>query len=100
MKKLFLWLKGNGGLIAVPIIVVVLGYMYGSVLNLFDNIYSRNVHAASGWWHLAGWVLTAGAAYEVYCMITKIATTPGMVAIGVLLALSFCAFAGFTFTIG
>lgn len=87
-------MKDTGGFasyIALTIIVGLAGYMYASVLFHINNVYSRAVHAASGWFHLLGWALTAAAVFAA----TKMQDRGSIILFGVLLALSWCAFAGF-----
>lgn len=96
MKKLFAWMKDTGGFaayIALAIIIGCAGFMYCSVLFKWDNFYSKDVHAASGWWHIAGWALTAGAVFTA----TKMQERGSIIFFGALIVLSWCAFAGFTF---
>jgi hypothetical protein len=93
MKKVFAWAKDNGGIVAIPIIVGLLGFLYGSIIFHWGNFYSKDVHAASGWWHLLGWVLTAGAVYQA----VKMNERGSIILFGVTLALALCAFAGFSF---
>ena len=92
MKKLFTWLSSTGGWVAVPIILACLGIMYGSVIFDWNNIYSRAVHQASVGWHIAGWVLTGGAVIQAIRMNER----GSIIFFGVLIALSWCAFAGFS----
>lgn len=96
MKKFFAWMKDVGGFaayIALTIIIGCAGFMYGSVIFSWNNIYSKGVHAASGWWHVAGWVLTAGAIFQA----TRMNERGTIIFFGVLIALSWCAFTGFSF---
>jgi hypothetical protein len=93
MKKFIAWVKDTNGWVALPIIAACLVIMYGSILFHWNNFYSKGVHAASGWWHLAGWALTAGAVYTA----TKMNDRGSIIAFGVLVAFSWCAFTGFSF---
>lgn len=96
MKKFFLWMKDVGGFaayIALTIIIGLLGYMYASVIFNLNNFYSKDVHAASGWWHVAGWVLTGATILAE----TKLQERGSIILSGVLLALTWLAFTGFSF---
>lgn len=88
-------MKDAGGFaayIALAIILGCLGIMYGSVIFHWNNIYSNAVHAASGGWHIGGWVLTAGAIFQASRMNER----GSIIFFGVLIALSWCAFTGFS----
>lgn len=94
MKKFFAWMKDTGGFgsyIALTIIIGLLGYMYASVIFHLNNIYSRSVHTASGWWHLFGWLLTGAAVFAA----VKLGERESVIFFGVLLAASLWAFTGF-----
>jgi len=93
MKKIFAWVSDTGGWVAIPIIAGLLGFMYGSIIFHWGNFYSKGVHAASVWWHVAGWVLTGGAIVQAIRMNER----GSIILFGVLIALSWCAFTGFSF---
>lgn len=84
---------GFAAYIALVIIMALVGYMYCSVIFNLNNFYSKDVHAASVWWHVAGWFLTAGAIFQGARMNER----GSIIFFGVLVALSWCAFAGFSF---
>jgi hypothetical protein len=92
MKKLAAWISSTGGWVAIPIILGCLGIIYGSIIFDWNNIYSKAVHSATGWWHLAGWILTGAAVIQAIRMNER----GSIILFGVLIALSWCAFTGFS----
>lgn len=99
MKKFFLWMKDVGGFaayIALTIMAIVAGIAYLSVIFRLNNIYSNAVHAASGWFHILGWALTAGAIYLCYTWTKRDTDKGDYWFLFVLLVLSWWSFTGFT----
>lgn len=82
---------GPAAYVALIIIIGCAGFMYCSVLFPWNNVYSIAVHKASIEWHIAGWALTGAA----IIMATIINERASIIFFGVLIALSWCAFAGF-----
>lgn len=93
MKKFAAWVTDTGGWVALPIIISLVLFIYGSIIFHWNNIFSRTVHEASGWWHIAGWILTAAAIFAA----TKLQERGSIIGFAVLIALSWCSFMGFNF---
>jgi hypothetical protein len=94
MTKFFLWMKNAGGFaayIALTIILGLAGYMYASIIFHLDNFYSKDVHAASGWWHVGGWILTGAAIAQEIVMNER----ASIIFFGVTVGLSWLCFTGF-----
>ena len=91
---------GNAKGIFYVIILPLLIFLYGNVFfnfSIWNNYLSESIHAASGGWHVVGWILTACWIGTYLWALNTDATTGKIVLIGVLLALAVCAFAGFNF---
>lgn len=78
----------------IPIGLII--YLYLSVFQVAKNFYQQNCHLAGGLWIIPGILLHAGAAY----LIIKSDGEFGKIIVGgILMALGFCAFAGFNFSV-
>ncbi len=100
LSRFFAWMKSVGGFaayIAFAIMGTVLVLFYGSVIFHWNNVLSKNIHAASGWFHLLGWLLTLAAIRIVYSWSTRDTDKGDYIFLLAVLALSWCSFFGFNF---